>query len=69
MSQPQDFEMGSRSSSTYSRTDRSKSVSPTEKVHVQVGDQAIEELADVEQTLKRGLEARQVSVRLAHYVK
>jgi len=35
-------------------------------VHIQVGDGACEDLADIEKTLKRGLEARQVGVRLAH---
>ena len=37
----------------------------TEKVQIQVRDQADESLENIEKTLKRGLEARQVGVRLA----
>lgn len=38
---------------------------PTEKVQIQVYDQASESLENVEKTLKRGLEARQVGRLLA----
>lgn len=37
---------------------------PTEFVQIKVRDQAREGLENVEQTLKRGLEARQVGIRL-----
>ena len=80
MSQPGEYEMTSHLPLTRSRTERSTSpterstvshlVTPTtEKVWIQVTEQANESVENVEQTLKRGLEARQVSVRLARCVK
>jgi len=68
MYQPYDYEMDRRPSSTRSLADKSTFshlAVPTEIVQIQVRGQESEDLADIEQTLKRGLEARQVSMRLA----
>ena len=72
MPQPDEFEMGRRSPSTRSPTERSThhyTIHPTETVHIQVNPHANKSFEDVEKTLKRGLEARQVSVRLVRCMK
>ena len=72
MHQPDDDETGRRSSSARLPTERptiSDPVPPTEKVQIYVNEQARESLEDIERTLKRGLEARQVGVHLARCVR
>jgi len=67
MYQPDEHEMARRPSSTRSPSDRSTDsnrVPANEKVLVQIPELPSESAADIEKTLKRGLEARQVSVRL-----
>ena len=72
MSQPNDYEMGRRSTSTPSISGRStlaNSMPPTEFVQIKIRDQARDGLENIEQTLKRGLEARQVGRRLNEFEK
>ena len=68
MYQPNEYEMDPRSLSGRSMisdgSTLSTSMPATEKVQIQVRDQADESLENIEKTLKRGLEARQVGVRL-----
>ena len=80
MSQPQPYEhheLGPRlpitrsrsESPTEERSTTSHSAVPTERVQIKVTGYKNESLDNVEKTLKRGLEARQVSLRLARCVK
>jgi len=67
MDQPYNLEMHPRSPSIQSQSEKSTFAHPmlsTQTVRIRVHDQAREDLENIDQTLKRGLEARQVGVHL-----
>jgi len=64
MQQPDEYETTRRLSSKRPLSMAFNRVPTTERVQIQITQPATRGTADIEKTLKRGLEARQVSTRL-----